>query len=79
MPSATLTTKGQITVPKVVRQKLRLRPGDRLAFRERADGTFSIEPERGDLLALAGTLKPRRKGVTLDQMDRAIVRGALGK
>jgi antitoxin PrlF len=76
VPSATVTSKGQITVPRQVRERLRLRPGDRLSFRDLGDGTFILEPERVELLSLAGMLRPRRKGVSLEQMDEAIARGA---
>jgi len=72
MPSATITSKGQITIPKAVRDELGLRAGDRVAFRVAGDGRVVIEPETIDLLDLAGILKPRRKGVTLADMDEAI-------
>ena len=72
MPSTTLTTKGQVTIPKAVRDELGLREGDRVAFRVLEDGTVIVEPENVDLLDLRGVLKPRRKGVTVEDMDRAI-------
>ena len=72
MPSTTLTTKGQVTIPKAVRDELGLREGDRVAFRVLDDGTVIIEPENIDLLDLSCVLKPRRKGVTVEDMDRAI-------
>ena len=78
MPSATLTSKGQVTIPKTVRDELGLREGDRVAFRVLDDGTVVVEPETIDLLDLAGTLIPRRKGVTVADMDDAI-RAAAGK
>jgi len=72
MPTATVTSKGQITIPKSVRDELGLREGDRVAFRVLEDGTVVVEPETIDLLELRGALKPRRKGVTLADMDEAI-------
>jgi antitoxin PrlF len=72
VPSATVTSKGRITVPRQVRERLRLRPGDRLSFRDRGDGTFLLEPEHVELLSLAGMLRPRRKGVTLERMEQAV-------
>jgi AbrB family looped-hinge helix DNA binding protein len=76
MSAATLTSKGQITLPKPIRDRLGLRAGDRVSFREREDGTIVLEAERRDALALFGMLKPRRRGVTLAEMDAAVARGA---
>ncbi len=72
MPSTTLTSKGQVTIPKAVRDELGLREGDRVAFRVLEDGTVVVEPETVDLSDLKGTLKPKRKGVSLTDMDKAI-------
>lgn len=72
MPSTTLTSKGQVTIPKAVRDELGLRVGDRVAFRILEDGRVVVEPETVDLLDLKGILKPKRKGVTIDDMDDAI-------
>lgn len=72
MPTATVTSKGQITIPKVVRDELGLREGDRVAFRVLEDGSVIVEPETIDLLDLKGALKPKRKGITLTDMDDAI-------
>jgi len=76
MASATITSKGQITVPKEIREALGVHPGDRLAFRARGDGTVVVEAETVDLLSLRGALKPRRKGVTVEAMNEAIRRTA---
>lgn len=72
MPSAKLTSKGQITVPKEVREALRLQTGDRLAFRIRDDGTVLVEPETLDLMSLRGSVRTAVKGVTVEGMDEAI-------
>lgn len=77
MPSATLTSKGQITVPKEIRRALRLENGDRIAFHLREDGVVEMQPETVDLMSLKGTLKPRTKGVSLEGMEHAIAEGAL--
>ena len=76
MPSETVTSKGQITIPKAVREELGLRVGDRLAFRTLEDGRVVVEPETVDLRDLKGALKPARRGVTLADMDEAIRREA---
>ncbi len=72
MPSTTLTSKGQVTIPKAVRDELGLREGDRVAFRVLDDGTVVVEPETVDLLSLAGAMKPKRKGISIDDMNEAI-------
>jgi antitoxin PrlF len=76
MSSATITSKGQITVPKDIRDALGVHPGDRLAFRTREDGTVVVEAETLDLMTLRGMLKPKRKGMTLEAMNEAIRRTA---
>jgi AbrB family looped-hinge helix DNA binding protein len=76
MASATLTPKGQITLPKPVRDRLGLKPGDRITFREREDGSIVLEPESEDLLQLRGSVRPRVRGVTVEAMNEAIRRRA---
>lgn len=78
MPSTTLTSKGQVTIPKTVRDELGLRVGDKVAFRVLEDGTVVVEPETVDLFDLKGILRPRRKGVTIAEMDE-VIRTAAGK
>ncbi len=80
MPSSTLTSKGQITVPKIIREALRLEAGDRVNFRLREDGVVEMLPETGNLSSLFGVLKPPTgKSVTIDGMERAIrQRGSRG-
>jgi antitoxin PrlF len=76
MSSAKLTSKGQITIPRDVREALGLKTGDRVAFEIRDDGTVVVEPQSVDLLTLAGSVQSPVKGVTLDDMERAIRKGA---
>lgn len=79
MASSAMSSKGQITVPQEIREALGLQTGDRVSFRIRRDGVIELIPESLDLLSLRGMLKPRQKGVTLAQMDRAIAEGAEGR
>jgi AbrB family looped-hinge helix DNA binding protein len=77
MPSATLTSKGQITLPKPVRERLHLQPGDRVDFVIDSDGEIRVRTSRGDVRDLKGLLHRKgRKPVTLDEMDTAVARGA---
>jgi AbrB family looped-hinge helix DNA binding protein len=71
---STITTKGQITLPKAVREVLGVGPGDRVAFLIRDDGTVTVEAEAVDLRTLRGVLKPAAHGVTVDDMNATIRR-----
>jgi AbrB family looped-hinge helix DNA binding protein len=72
MPTATVTSKGQITIPKEIRAALELEDGDRVAFRLREDGVVEMEPETVDVRSLAGVVKSRVRGVSVEDMERAI-------
>jgi antitoxin PrlF len=45
MPAATVTAKGQITIPKAVREALGVKPGSKVDFRRNADGGIEIVKE----------------------------------
>jgi AbrB family looped-hinge helix DNA binding protein len=79
MAESTLTSKGQITIPKRVREALGLETGDRMSFRVREDGVVEMVPETLDVMSLFGILKPRKRGVSLEDMEEAISREAFGK
>ncbi len=72
MPSAKVTSKGQITLPKEIRKALGLREGDRVSFRIRTDGKALIEPETVSLLSLRGSIKPKVRDVSIEAMNEAI-------
>ena len=72
MSTAAITSKNQITLPKEVRDKLGVRPGDRVAFREDADGRVVVEAETLDVLSLFGSLEPRKRGLTIEAMNGVI-------
>ena len=78
MPIATLTSKGQITLPAPMREKLRLKAGSKVMFEEQADGSFLVRKETGDIRALKGLLKAKRgeRPLTLEEMDEAIAMAA---
>lgn len=76
MAAATLTSKGQTTIPKEIRDFLGIGPGDKLDFVVESDGRVILRPATLDVRQLRGMLKRRgRKAVTLDQMDKAIAAG----
>ena len=77
MANSTVTSKGQITIPKEIRDALRLESGDRISFRIREDGIVEMQPETLDLMSLHGILRPKKHGVSLDDMEEAIANGAV--
>ena len=67
-----VTSKGQITIPREVRDSLGVDPGDTLEFTQRADGVVELRRSvRGDALALFGRLEPAAP-LTVRQMDEGI-------
>ncbi|MBN1947936.1 MAG: type II toxin-antitoxin system PrlF family antitoxin [Bradymonadales bacterium] len=72
MPVTTLTSKGQVTIPKSIREFLRVGPGDRVVFYTAEDGRVIMEPETVDIRSLRGVIKPGRRGVTVEQMKESI-------
>ena len=79
MPVSTLTSKGQTTIPREVREFLGVAAGDRLDFVPQSDGTVVLRAATVDVAALRGIL--HRKGrtvVPLAQMDR-IIRDRAGR
>jgi antitoxin PrlF len=76
MAIGTLTSKGQITIPREVREALRLGPGDRVEFLIEKSGKVVVRPGKGDVADLKGFLQRKeRRAVSLEEMDRAIARG----
>jgi len=79
MPTSTLSSKGQITIPKEIRAELEIDTGDRVLFVIREDGVVELRPETVDIRDLFGLLKSKRKRpVTIEEMDKAIRRKASG-
>ena len=77
MAVATLTSKGQTTIPKEIRDLLGLAPGDKLDFVVESDGRVVLRAATLDIRQLRGMLRKKgRKAVSLEQMDRAIAEGA---
>ena len=75
MPSSTLTSKGQVTIPKEVRERLGLKEGDRLVFRFDEQGNLLVRPEaRSPLGRLPGLLHhlAGERPVTVEEMNEAV-------
>lgn len=73
MTSATLTSKGQITIPSKVRAVLGVDSGDRLEFVEVQPGRFEIIAATHSVTALKGLIRKPAKPVTIEAMNAAIV------
>ncbi len=72
MSTSTLTSKGQTTIPKDIRKRLNLHPGDRLEFVIDEDGRVLVLPASIDASELAGMLKFAARPVSVEDMNRAI-------
>ena len=76
MSYATITSKGQTTIPKEIRERFNLEPGDKILFFVNEAGRIEIQPLI-DVTAVKGILKRSgRKAVTLKQMGEAPRRAA---
>jgi antitoxin PrlF len=68
---STLTSKGQTTVPKAIRDSLRLKPGDRITFTPMPDGTVLMRVKNKSVMSLAGSLRRRgRKALPVEELSR---------
>jgi len=77
MSAATLTSKGQITIPKSVRDALGVDSGDRIEFIEVAKGEFAIVAASHSVKELNGILRSRRgKPVSIEEMNAAVAKRA---
>ena len=72
MPTdATLTSKGQTTIPKEIRDSLGMKPGDRMTFTLMPDATVVMRVKNKSVNKLAGILKKKgRKSVPVGQLSR---------
>lgn len=76
MPTSTLTSRGQTTIPKAIREALQLQPGDRVEFIQEDDRVV-LRRAASDLTELDGLLdRSTEDAVSLEEMDAAIARGA---
>jgi len=69
--TATLTSKGQTTIPKPIREALEMKAGDRMTFTLLPDGVVLMRVKNKSVLDLAGRLHRKgRKVVPLDELSR---------
>jgi AbrB family looped-hinge helix DNA binding protein len=70
---ATLTSKGQLTLPKAIRERLSLAAGAILDFQIQADNTITARHVQPDARRIRGLLKsPHATPLTIEQMDEAV-------
>ena len=72
MPTAVVTSKGQITIPLAVREKLGLDTGDRVEFIDLGNGQFGFMPATEDIGSLKGLVGRPARPVTVEAMNQAV-------
>ena len=76
MSIATMTSKGQVTIPKEVRDDMGLTPGAKLMFVKVREGFYRVVPRTGKASDLIGLLyDPARPPMTIEEMNEAIAEG----
>jgi antitoxin PrlF len=80
MTTATITSKGQITIPSEVRQALQVSTGDRVEFVEVEPGQFLFMAANRSVTELKGMFGKAKQAVSIEDMNRAIaLRGAAAR
>jgi antitoxin PrlF len=80
MAVATVTSKGQITIPALVRVALGIDTGTRIEFVEVSKGQFMLVPAVHSVASLKGMLRKPSQPVSIESMNDAIAaQGALAK
>ncbi|MEO6080503.1 MAG: type II toxin-antitoxin system PrlF family antitoxin [Steroidobacteraceae bacterium] len=72
MSEATMSSKGQVTIPAGIRKSMRLQSGERVVFTVLEDGTTIMRAKTRSILDLKGLLKPasrRRPKVSIRDMN----------
>lgn len=73
MEQAKVTSKGQITIPKKIREKLHLGPGDKVNFVEDSNGEIRIYPQKKPIGRLRGILhRPGQEALSVEEMNKGI-------
>lgn len=72
MSTATLTSKGQVTIPAVVRSGLGVDTGDRIEFLEIAPGRYEVIAATLPVTALKGLVPKPARAVSVDAMNAAV-------
>ena len=76
MTTAVVTSKGQITIPKPVRDGLGVTSGDRVEFVELERGVYTVVAATRDIRDLKGVIPKPAKPVSIEDMSKAVRRHA---
>lgn len=69
----TLTSKGQLTLPKAIRDQMKLDAGSKLDFSVKDDGTLQARPLNRSIDSIIGMARrPGRRAVTIAEMNAAV-------
>ncbi|GBE36177.1 putative regulator PrlF [bacterium BMS3Bbin07] len=76
MPVATLTSKGQMTIPKEVRKALNLKPSEKVIIVVEGDQAV-IKPLRGNILDIGGSIKipDKEKPIDFHKVRESVKKG----
>jgi len=72
MSTATVTSKGQITIPAAVRAALGVDTGDRVEFVQVEPGRFELVAATRSVVALKGLIRKPASPVTIEAMNKAV-------
>ena len=69
---ATMTSRGQVTLPKPIRDKLNLRPGDKIEFMIVEDGSLLVTPCTAPVTRLKGMVPRPETPLSLEDIDKTV-------
>jgi AbrB family looped-hinge helix DNA binding protein len=78
MSESVITRKGQVTIPKEIRDHLKAKEGERVVFVLRGEDVL-LKVVRGNILDLKGSVKPRKRPEDFDAVRRSVKRTVSGK
>lgn len=76
---ATITSKGQVTLPKPIRDKLHLKPGDKIEFVLDDDDGLRVTPVTASITQLKGMVPAPASPLSLEEMDAAVAHAATAR
>ncbi len=71
MKAYTITPKGQVTIPAEIREKMKLKPGDKITYEDTAAGIL-LRPSKKDMMSDFGFMKGRRKPAELETIRSTV-------